>query len=349
MTNWASRSISEAVQHLLSIASEDLIENLHNIGEIAEDHPDFAFWHPETEAILDDLALAETLEGISYQVNRIRCVFALQHVAVAAVRESRVIFGRRMLTTFSSEWLQEHADGRYRLSDPLFSEPAPDRSVFLHEFASQCPVFEDFLRRARRAGIGPSGIISWFEVSEGTTIAVMLTSSAPVEDFQRRNEQIECDLAGIAKALAGAFARASELQPIPEELTDGELTVLREIAIGVSPHPSPEAIRLCRRMSAKTLVQAAIAVAPTGMLSYAPLRSEDFWVVEAPGPDHSDFKADHVGKPYRTQPLRRGDAAGVFGARHARNGWAVCRDGEPISTAIAAEREAEWICKQAGS
>src|SRR5690606_12817163 len=90
-----------------------------------------------------------------------------------------------------------------------FLEPVPEGPVLLHELAALSPITEDFLRKARNAGIGPAGLVCWREVAEGAVVAVLLTSSASPAEFMRRMERMRWDMVAIAKGLARAFARAN--------------------------------------------------------------------------------------------------------------------------------------------
>ena len=293
MQNWINPSSFEAAQ---TLQAADVQTDLQpsagpsRIGDLGDMPFGTVFRHPETDEILDSLEFSETFHDISAQARTIRKIFGLQHLTVTAVTEGpATVFAPRTLTTFSSEWIKEYVENRYQMWDPVFVEPVGGRWAFLDELWTGCPVVSEYLSRAERAGIGPAGLVTWTEVLPGTIIAVTVTSSLPSSAFRRSFRNMEPDLLNIGKELARAFARANKLPEIdPMTLNDQELALMRAVAGGASrqrqllenPGSSDLARALCRRIGARTLAQAAAVLASSGILSLAPMRTEDFCFAE---------------------------------------------------------------------
>lgn len=283
MKGWVCRSLIEVSRHLSSSADEELLSDLAKIIEIAETHLGFVFWHPQTEGILTRIELTESMRDLALPLRQVRRCFGLQHVSLSVTREDTGrIFRHRVLTTMPRDWVAEYVEERYQMWDPQYAEPTPEAPALLEDLARTSPMAEEYLSRATLAGIGPSGLISWTEVLPGTVIAVAMISSRAPAAFRRCLDRVEHDLLSIGRALAAAFARANGATTFdPGSLSDEELALLRDLASGGSrfeASPEFEAPRsgLFSRAGTRTLTQAAVAAAATGILSSAPLRTEDF-------------------------------------------------------------------------
>ena len=356
MKSWVIHSLDEASRRLDPARDGELLADLSKITELAEHYLEPVFWHPATDTLIGDLAHADTLDDVSDQVREVRNALDLQHVTICAVREGAgSIFPHRVLTTCPPEWSREYTENRYHLSDPVFLEPVPEKPELLHELAALSPITEDYLRRARRAGIGPSGLVCWSEVAKDTVVAVVLTSSAPPTEFMRRMERLEWDLAAVAEALARAFARANGVTRTDHAtLTDDDLTILRAVATGQSGRAAlRRGADLCRRLGARTLAQAAAAVSATGLLSYAPVRMDEIWFSGRPPSANATSLHEpglHLTGP-NSRPAapkeKRRQAPGEWSVRPWQDGWAVFRNDVRVSNAIACDKAAERACTQA--
>lgn len=358
--SWITRSLSEATLRLHPDDDRSLIDDLVRIAGLAEIHIGDEPWHPCTDGIVDGLEILDTLGELDSQVQRVRELLGLQHVTIASVKEAAAsIAEHRMLTTWPRPWVQEYVDKLYQRLDPMFCIDFIKQPILLHEIEEIPPFVEGYLQKAQRAEIGPSGIVFWTEVSAGTVIAVALTSNMGSTEFQKALGRMGWDLFIISDALARAFARANRMvAPDPGLLTDGELTLLRAVVAGTSTK-SPqvgsgnmiaEAPPLCQKLGVRTLAQAAVAIAATGMLTCAPLRMEEIWLSEDRAPRRSPRRTggkpqSPANLPHRIRTATETPAA--YSVRKYQHGWAVFRNSERISAIFARESDAESACTEA--
>lgn len=290
--SWISRSFSETLLRLDPSEDKELIDDLEKIAEMAEIHIGRQSWHPSTDGLVDDLDEIDTLDDLSLELQQIRREIGLKHIMIASVKEAGSCFARyRMLTTWPREWVQEYTDGMYQQFDPIFFEDLMAQPVLLHETADLAPIVRQYFQKAQHAGIGISWLIFWTEISEGTVIAVLLTSTIAPTELPPILHRIGWDLYTIADALAKAFARANGMtNPGVSQLTREELAVLRSVVTDTlserkhtdasCAYAPPEGIRLCQKLGTRNLFQAAIATARTGLLTYAPFRMDEIWISE---------------------------------------------------------------------
>lgn len=372
MKNWVTACLRETAERFEPAQDADLISDLSKIAECCEQHLSGVYWNAETETILDKLMLADTLSEVSVVMDRMRTAYGLQHVTISILKEAAgLIFKTRVLTTYPKKWIRAYIAERYQLVDPVLFERHPRESFFWDELRDAAPVVEDYLRKARAAGIGPSGYTSCLQVLPGTVVAVSITSPAHPDEFRQMVvNRMRNDLDDVFSELASAFARANGIIGLQvSEANDDELALLRAVAYGGSRREISKLLvdlgvgpgaagRVCKRLGAKTLAQAAVAASSTGILSYAPLRLEDVsftreGAVDTPritprGDDIPDAASPASrGRMRRRLAGHRNGKTGTYSVRACRGGWAVYRDGVRVSEVMEEERHAEKACTRA--
>jgi hypothetical protein len=139
-------------------------------------------------------------------------------------------------------------------------------------------------------GIGPSGYSLPIITERGDRVAISVSSTTDRDEFRESFTRCEGDFFNLGIVLVDAFGSlASEGRPTTFNPTDDQFMVLRAIAAGASEadlkgqsfqYGSYSTIEraICALFRTKTLAQAAVLAARSGLLDNGPLAKSDILV-----------------------------------------------------------------------
>jgi len=306
MPTWIESSLVDAADALASAGNADLAASLRRLRE----HPDIGalvmYRSAEAERLADEVSECESLEALFSLLKEVTATFGMGHCTVHCVRErSTAYFGRKVLTTFSKDWVTEYVERRYSGIDPIMvrSRQGPGRFLW-DELVVTDPRTKQFIKTAFQRGIGPGGVTFVEQSSNGSTVAVSFCAAAEHEVFRRDVGPKMSDLADMATLLIEVFSdlACEKGQSAPFSPTDDQLRVLRAVASGRSV-AEIEDLRftwgtfksversVLKGFGARTLAQAAALATNRGLLEDLPYFEDEILLGEGETAERSHWDA----------------------------------------------------------
>jgi hypothetical protein len=243
----------------------------------------------EIAALADAVYECDSLDELFGLIEQIAAAFGVPHCTIHCVRERTTAFyTTKVLTNIPRDWVTQYIERRYSTIDPIVARCRSQTGTFFwDELVVADPITKQFVKFCNQSGIGPSGVSSVRQTSNGTTVGVTLCSTMDKNAFRRTLEPQLADFEEIAAILRAVFSDlACEHNEAPFNPTDDQLKVLRAVATGRSMaevesfnflYGSFRTIEksILRSFGAKTLAHATAIAANMGLLEDLPYFEED--------------------------------------------------------------------------
>ncbi len=300
MFGWVEASLYEAINCATRLGKNDLASDLNRLLETLDFDELEIFRNVASEAISDQLLEVGTFPDLVDLLRQFSDAIGAAHCTLHVISElPSTAFTTKALTTYPEEWVTRYFNRRYSIIDPVIvASRTADRGFFWDTLKVEDPTTLAFYRDACAHGVGPSGYTMPIITERGDKIAISLSSREERGAFRERIRHVEQDLHTVGFCLTEAFSRlASEDRPTEFALTDDQLRILRQIAMGCDDEELRRADyqfgsyvtlerSICSLFRTRTITQAAILAARVGLLTNAPLTKADILVgSNHPGPN----------------------------------------------------------------
>lgn len=292
MPNWIELSLAEAASALEGIGNRELAAILERLRHEPQVQDLKLYRSLEVAALADALYECESLDELFYLIGRVAKAFGVSHCTIHCVRErSTAFFKTKVLTNIPHDWVKQYIERRYSTIDPIVARCRNQTGTFFwDELVLSDPITKQFVKFCNQSGIGPNGISSVRQTSNGTTLGLTLCSTADRTTFRKTIEPQLADFEEIAAILRAVFSDlACDHNDAPFNATDDQLKVLRAIASGRCMtevqsfnfiYGSFKTIEksILRSFGAKTLAHATAIAANMGLLEDLPYFEEDVFI-----------------------------------------------------------------------
>lgn len=289
MPTWIESALAEAASVLDQTGRSELAAILDRLRHEPQVQDLRLYRSLEVAALADALYECESLEDLFVLIPKIAEAFGVPHCTIHCVRErTTAFFNTKVLTTIPRDWVTQYIERRYTAIDPIVARCRTGIGTFFwDELVVTDPITKHFVKFCNQAGIGPSGVTSVQQTTNGTTIGVTLCSTADPLTFRRAMGPQLADFEEIAAIMRAVFAElACEHNEAAFNPTDDQLKVIRAIATGRSMaevesfgflYGSFKTIEtsILRSFGAKTLAHATAIAANMGLLDDLPYFEED--------------------------------------------------------------------------
>ncbi len=289
MSGWAEEAMQEAIDLLARSGRNDLASDLNRVLTTVDFDGLEIMRSADSDSIADEIVEAATLSELLGTFRRLTGALSVDHCTFHVVCEAAsTSFTTKVLTTYPEEWVSRYVERRYHFIDPVIHAcRSQTQPFFWDDLDCSDTVLRTFWNDARSFGVGPSGYSLPIITERGDRLAVSISSSVEGEAFRQNITQCGGDLFNLGILLADAFCTlASENRPATFSPTDDQLTVLRAVAAGASEadlkgqsfqfgsYTTVER-SICALFRTKTLAQAAVLAAKSGLLDNVPLLKAD--------------------------------------------------------------------------
>jgi hypothetical protein len=289
MFGWPEEAMREAMDFLSRSRRSDLASDLNRICD-SINFDDFEIMRSSRmDQIADEIIEAESITHLTDCLRRLTHVMQVAHCTLHIVSERNPqTYATRVLTTYPKNWIATYVSRKYFMVDPVI--PASKLSAqgfYWDTLQASSPLIMAFWKDAQACGVGASGYTIPVTTEFGDVLALSVSSTEDAQAFRERILFHESDFYNLSLLVTKAFCSlAASQRPASFNLTDDQLLVLCAIAMGIEEeelqgrnylYGSYSSLKqsICGLFQTRTLAQAAVLAARSGLLDDVPFGMGD--------------------------------------------------------------------------